>query len=1041
MPPRTPYEEAILAIWSDVLGCSDFGVYDDFFELGGHSLLAPKVVARIRKTLGVHIPVMDFFESPTVAALASVVAAQSSAEPRVVSRRSPNAEPVLSFDQQRLWLENQLLPGAAYNVHGRRRLVGAVDVAALEASVRAILMRHEALRTRFPVVDGRPVQVVDDLDDDWHLHVEDLTSVDGDRADIARRLADGQASTPFDLAAGPLFRCLLVRLSDTEYVLSITMHHIISDAWSVGLFVRELSALYQVGGDVDRTDLPALSVQYRDYAVWQRGRLVGETLEREVSYWREHLDGASPALTMPAAHRRAVARQSGDRVRAELSKEKTVALHELCRKHGVSPFMALLATLATVLGRWSGQRDVVIGVPIAGRTDAGTDTLIGFFVNTLPIRVDLSGDPTFAELLGRVRQVSLDGYAHSEAPVDVLVEELQVTRDPRRTPLFEVILNVIGSPEAEQISGVAVEPMDTPALPSKFDLALNAQESHGALQFHLDFNADRYKAPMVRALVSHLETLLRAAVEDPTKGILDYDFQPASPTPVDRSAPALFERPAPPPERVAVVDADGEWTYQWLGRAADLIAQRIPRSEHLGVVRRPTAAFIAAVLACVKAGASYSVIEADSQVPLQYLGVSAVLDVADGSVDLSGTSSPSPGHSFLDGGWAVERFGLTSDDRFAALSNHPGLLISAVSSAFAAGATLFMPPSSFSGDISTWLQTNAINVVYVNPPQLRALAGPLPALRYAFVDNSGELISHDIESLHRLSPTCRLIGVYRVGRDGRPLATYEVPDDWRLPTAPLRVPLGTELPGTPTRLRHPAGQPATVGEVAEMCFGTYQTGDLARRWTDGTLEFVAKLGASLTSDPVETVAALRDVPDVADAVVTELVDADGNPTLVGYVTGPDPSQGAAAIRQSLVVRLPEYLIPKHLFVLDSLPRTPDGDYDLSGLPEPDEGSSAVDSYVAPRTPIERGLTEIFEELLGVEQVGVHDTFFELNGFSLLATRLASRIRETFKVELSLREVFGSPTVESLAQLILRTQSELSNAEELEALLNEIGSGR
>ncbi len=924
-PPRTPYEAAIHAIWSDVLGFSAFGVHDDFFELGGHSLLAPKIVARIRRTLGVQIPVQDFFGCRTVAALASVVAAASSTPPRVIHRRPPEAASVLSFDQQRLWLENQLLPSVAYNVHGRRRLRGKLDVEAFETSVRVILTRHESLRTRFPLVDGRPVQVVDDLPDDWRLDFHDLSTFDGDREAAANRLADEQSSTPFTLATGPLLRCMVIRLSEDEHVLSITAHHIVCDDWSVGLFVRELSALYATGGDAARAGLTELPIQYRDYAAWQREQLVGDRLEQAVSYWRTHLAAAPAALTMPVARRRADARRSGDQVRTGLSDTETTALRTLCRTHGVSTFMVLLAALSTVLGRWSGQRDLVVGVPIAGRTDAGTDTLIGFLVNTLPIRVDLTGEPTFAELLTRVRQVSLDGYAHSDAPLDVLVEQLDITRDPRRSPLFEVILNVIGGTDGEQLPGLDVAEMAGPTtLPSKFDLVLSALESGGRLQLQLDFNPERYPLPLMRTLVAHLDALLRAVIADPGRAILAYPLDPA---------------PAAP------------------------------------------------------------------------------LAAADGS----------PGDD-----WAVGRFGLTRDDRFAALSRRPGLVAAATATASAAGGTLIACPDGL--DPGRWLRDNAVTVAYLSPPQVRALTGPLPALRYAFVDNDGQLLSHDVEVLRRLAPGARFVALYRAGQHGRPLATHTVPDDWSLAAAPLRVPLGEELPGAPATLAHPGGQSAATGEVAQLCFGADRTGALARRWPDGTLELVGTVGADLTADPVETVAELRDLPDVTDAIVTTTVDAAGDRVLIGYLTGPDPDGNAAALRQRLLVRLPEHLIPRHLFILGALPRTTDGEYDLAMLPLPDWDEDE-DNYVAPRTPMEARLVEIFQELLEVPRIGVHDTFFELNGFSLLATQLAARIRETFHVDLPLREVFGSPTVEGLAQLILRMQSEQDD--ELEALLAEV----
>lgn len=239
VPPRTPQEEAVAAIWRDILGRPDIGVLDDFFDLDGTSLQAIGVVTRIRDTWGVDIRARDFFESPTVATLAAVVAARSSSEHPAISPRPPDADPVLSFDQQRLWLEYQLRPGAAYNVHGRRRLCGPLDVAALERSMRAIMARHESLRTRFPTADGHPVQVVDDPDESWRIDFADLTGLADDRTGAARRLADEQAVAPFDLASGPLFRCLLIRLADTEHVLSITAHHIVCDNWSIGLLDRK----------------------------------------------------------------------------------------------------------------------------------------------------------------------------------------------------------------------------------------------------------------------------------------------------------------------------------------------------------------------------------------------------------------------------------------------------------------------------------------------------------------------------------------------------------------------------------------------------------------------------------------------------------------------------------------------------------------------------------------------------------------------------------------------------------------------------------
>jgi len=922
VPPRTPHEEAIAAIWREILDRVDIGVEDDFFDLNGSSLQAIEMVARIRETWGVDIRARDFFARPTVAALAAAVAAAASSEGSVVTRRPPDAEPVLSFDQQRLWLEHQLRPGAAYHVHERRHLVGVLDVDALQASIRAIVARHEALRTRFPTVDGQPIQVVDDPDERWRITVRDLSGDGEDRAEAAQRLADEHAAAPFDLARGPLFRCLLIRLDDTEHVLSVTAHHIICDSWSIGLFIQEFVALYRAGGDPDRAGLPELPVQYRDYAVWQRKWLAGQAVQAQVEHWRQHLDGAPPALALPAVGRPSPFDGVGQRILAGLSEEETNALRQLCVAYGVTPFMALLAALATVLSRWSGQPDVVIGVPITGRTHVGTEKLIGFFVNTLPLRISLAGEPTFAELVGQVRQAALASYANADVPLDLLVQELQVARDPGRTPLFQVLLNVIDTPQVEQISGLSVSAMDAPAQPSKVDLTLTARESRGALRLEYEFNARRYQPAMMRHLVEQVGGLLRAALRDATRPVLDYPPRPG---------------------------AAGQ-------SAADLAA--------------------------------------------------------------SGVRGPG------------ERVGIGAGDRVAVLSGLAGDVTPALAAVGVAIAAQDLVVADDVGALVKSVQSGDATVLYATPPVLRAvLADAQPAqlrsLRYVFVDNRGGLLSSDVEALRGVAPACRCVGVYRAG-DGRPLATYLVPQDWQPQTAPLRVPLGTVLDTAPVRLVHPSGDLAAVGEVAEIRVGDQPTGHLGRRWADGTLEYAGTVDGGIDIDTVETLVALREVPGARDAVLTEHT---------GYIAGPDP-QSAAEIRQHLLTRLAHRLVPRHLVVLDRLPLTPDGEYDLSRLPLPAPDGDADDSYVAPRTPLERQLADILRQLLGVDRVGVHDSFFELGGFSLLATRLTSRIREEFNVELSLRDIFQSPTVDRLAQLILRAQG----AEELEALLDEIAAG-
>jgi acyl carrier protein len=508
----------MLAIWREALERPDIGVLDDFFDLDGDSMDAIRVISQIRDRYGINVRAIDFFESPTVETLAAFVAAQAPSERPALVPRPPDAEPVLSFDQQRLWLADQLVPGAAYNVHGRRRLLGPLDVPVLETSIRAILNRHEALRTRFPDVDGEPLQVVDELSASWRPRVVDVSAA-GDQLAAAERLLDEDAMTAMDLARGPLFLATVVRLSATDHVLGITAHHTVCDHGSVALFIRELSALYRAGGDPDRADLPPLPIQYRDFAVWQRTWLAMEAVDRELGYWRDHLDGATVELTLPFAARSPAPGAPGARIRSTLSEADTTAVRDLCRRHDVTLFMVLLATFGSVLGRWSGQPDVVVGVPMTGRSDVGTRNLIGLFFNTLPIRLKLDGEPGFTELLARAREAALGGYAHADVPLDLIVRAVRPPRPEDRTPLFQVVLNIVDDARGQTPLGdIQDEPMESPVLPSKLDFLLTAKELDGAVHMELEYDASRYAEGRMRALIEDMAALLRQACADPEAG-------------------------------------------------------------------------------------------------------------------------------------------------------------------------------------------------------------------------------------------------------------------------------------------------------------------------------------------------------------------------------------------------------------------------------------------------------------------------------------------------------------------------------------------
>jgi hypothetical protein len=445
--PRTDAERKLAEIWCRVLGLPRVGIHDNFFELGGHSLLATRVVARVREAFEVELPVRALLEGPSILELGERVAAAQRAglglqSPPLIAQ--PRGEVVpLSYAQERLWVLEQIeAAGAAYNIPETMRLSGALDVSALERAFVALVDRHEVLRTRFAQVDGIPVQVVD-APGLFRLECEDLSDLpDEEREGEARRRAGAIAWTAFDLERGPVFRAVLLRLAAEEHIAVVVMHHIVSDGWSMGVLIREIGALYAAHVEGRSSPLPELPVQYADYAIWQRDWLKGEALERQVAYWKDRLAGAPAALELPTDRARpAVQSFKGASVSVELSKELIDGLQEVARSEGATLFMGLVAAFQILLSRWSGQTDVVVGMPIAGRTHRETEGLIGFFANMLALREDLSGNPSFRELLGRAKETALGAYAHQDLPFEKLVEELQPVRDLSRQPIFQVMIN------------------------------------------------------------------------------------------------------------------------------------------------------------------------------------------------------------------------------------------------------------------------------------------------------------------------------------------------------------------------------------------------------------------------------------------------------------------------------------------------------------------------------------------------------------------------------------------------------------------------
>lgn len=635
----TPIEEILAGIWAEALSVEHIRPEDSFFDLGGHSLLATQVIAHIRASFQVELPLRSLFEAPTLAGLAEQIArVRLAAKADMTEQRqevplvpgSRTAPLPLSFAQQRLWFLDQLEPhSAAYTIPVAVRLCGPLNRELLEDSLQLLVQRHETLRTIFVAHQGMP-QVRIDPEARLPLSVVDLSSTkQGLSPDVVRQYIDTEALRPFDLSTGPLLRATLLICSFEEHILLVTMHHSISDGWSLQIFFRELSSVYTALSKQQVPHLPTMPVQYVDFAVWQRTMFQGRLLERQLDYWRKQLADLPPLLNVPTdAPRQASQSSRGASLHSDLSPELSQRLKALCRQEDVTLFMLLLAVFALLLARLSGQDNIVVGTPIAGRTRVEVEHLIGFFINTLALRIDLSGNPTFRDLLTQVRQVALDAYTHQDLPFEQLVEHLQLERSMSHTPLFQVMFNLLNFGNIQlDFPEIDVEFLPLPEPVSKFDFTLYAQERSDAIRLYLAYNADLFTAQRMQMMLEHYQLLLEQVLEEPEKPLSSLSLQtpgsvhtlpsPSVPLYADWSRTALqafLEQVERVSTRVALVGEQGTWSYNELDECSNRLAHALMRSginagDIVAIYGARSPSLVASLLGIWKAGAAFLILD------------------------------------------------------------------------------------------------------------------------------------------------------------------------------------------------------------------------------------------------------------------------------------------------------------------------------------------------------------------------------------------------------------------------------------------------
>ena len=626
--PQGDVEQAIAAIWQELLGLERVGRHDHFFELGGHSLLAVQVIARLRQQLQVDLSLRDLFAQPTLQAQAQIATHGMQIPLAPIPLADRRDELPLSWAQQRLWFIHQLDPAASLSYHmpGRLRLRGRLHVEALQATFERIAARHEVLRTRFMSVEGRAVQVIE-ANGHIPLVQHDLRGYPDPEKEV-RRLAWDEAHAPFDLSNGPLLRTRLLQLADDDHILLLTQHHIVSDGWSIGVLVREISALYGAYGQGHPDPLPALPIQYADYAVWQRDEAQRALLQKQAVYWKAQLEGAPTLLSLPTDRPRpAVQSYAGDQLAWTLAPDAEHALRTLSQRHGTTLFMTALAAWSIVLSRWSGQGEVVIGTPVANRQRSELEPLLGFFVNTLALRIRLDDAPTVEALLARIKPQLIDAYAHQDLPFEQLVEALQPPRNLSHSPVFQVMLTMNNTPEAAlDLPGLRVEVLELERTTAHFDVILSLQETEGSLVGNLSYASDLFERGTIERMAQHFMQVLRGMSADMHRPIdrlplLDSHerqqlltrFSASTETPAASSTliHTLFEQQARrTPDAIALRYEDHSLTYAQLNAQANrlahaLIDRGVKPDDRVALGMERSLAMVIGILGILKAGAGY----------------------------------------------------------------------------------------------------------------------------------------------------------------------------------------------------------------------------------------------------------------------------------------------------------------------------------------------------------------------------------------------------------------------------------------------------
>jgi amino acid adenylation domain-containing protein len=1127
--PRNQIEESLAELWKAVLEVPTVSMHDHFFEQGGHSLLATQLVSRIRELFNVDVPLPAIFERPTIGALAEEVTRllqwdqKTSAMPPITP--VPRDQPLpLSYSQQRMWLLYQLAPkSTAYNMPFASRQMGRLNKAALRSTIDAICSRHEAFRTTFMMSGDGPVQMIHPFRPPAWVEVNLGHLPPEERQQHAARLVEQEAHKPFDLEKGPLARFQLIEIDPEDHVLMLTMHHIIGDQWSFGIIGYEFALFYNA---FCRGDVPSpkpISLQYADYALWQRRCLTDDRLGAQSDYWRKKLAGLSK-LSLPTDHPRPpVQTFNGAHCMLEFPASLIERLTQFSAQHNATVFMTLLACFKILLSRYTGQTDVAVGAPIANRTQSAVESIIGSFVNTLVMRTDLSGNPTFIELVIRVRDTALEAYANQDLPFDKLVEMMHSARDQSSAPLVQVLFNVPNAPIGEiSVQGLSWVPFEVETRAAQFDLSFTI-DTEFSRKAYLTFNTDLFEPQTAERMLAQYKTLLQSVLANPKSMLSELPtltvperqqmLQDWNRTqreyPRSVCFPQLFETQTEKmPDAVAVSMEQKVLRYGELNAKANQLARYLQRlgakpGVTIGLSLERSLEMVVALLAVLKTGAAY--VPLDPEFPrnrLRFMAEDASVIAVLTTAALSDRFDPQVFRLlYLDR--EMESIVQMADHNLGPIATPQDLayiLYTSGSTGQPKGVeiphqalvnflwSMLHEPGCTAQDIILSVTTISFDIF--------GLELYVPLLAGARVEIASRAVTMDGRQLRNLCETVQptimqatpatwrmlieagwlgnqnltvLCGGERLPPDlaaflldrSRALWNMYGPTEttiWstikRIERADQEITIGRPIANTDVYILDQSLQPVPIGVSGELYIGghglargyrnrpeltkerfiphpfspnsltkLYRTGDLARYRPDGRIVHLGRMdnqvkirGFRIELGDIE--AALSRHPAIRQTAVTAWDERQEIKQLVAYVVcqgGAIPNQ--TQLRAFLRSELPEYMVPSRFVFLNSMPLTANNKIDRIALPAPVPSPSDKLSHSSPRDQMEIQLTALWQQVLDVPKVGIHDNFFDLGGHSLKAARLFYLLEQVYGRRLPLAMLFQAPTIAEFASIL------------------------